>query len=110
MLRIDGSKFDPIQPSITVSFQNFAIEDNSGVRTLRYNAGLSGNTLLHNCDSITSNGTWVVDDDSTNLTIDTLNYISGNGSLNFDTDGSSTTASLYNTTISNVDLSNLENP
>jgi hypothetical protein len=89
--------------------QNFTIKDNSGVRSLRFNSGASGATEVHNCDSITNNGTWVVGDDATNLTEDTLNYVSGTGSLNFDVTGVGTTASLHNITLDELDLSDNEN-
>ncbi len=48
--------------------------------------GVEGNTraLLHNCNSITGNGTWVASEDASNLTVDTENYITGGASLNFD--------------------------
>lgn len=88
--------------------QDFTIRDNSGVRTLRFSTDTGTMTLLHAMDSITNNGTWIVGDDATNLTLDTLNFISGNGSLNFDTTGVGTTASISNTTIEPVDVSALE--
>ncbi|GAG12889.1 unnamed protein product, partial [marine sediment metagenome] len=90
-------------------FQRFTIKDNSGVRTLRYNSGVGNQNLIHNADSLTENGTWTTGDDGTNLTLDTLNYVAGNASLNFDTDGSGTTVSVQNTDMNSVDLGDLEN-
>lgn len=88
--------------------QNFTIKDNKLGRTLRFNSGLSNQNVLHTADSITDNGTWTVGDDGTNLTLDTQNYISGSGSLNFDTTGAGTTVSIQNTTFTAVDLEDLE--
>jgi hypothetical protein len=102
-IRNTGMEFD-----LRKGTQKFTIKDNSGVRLLRFNSGLNTSVLLNACDSLTNNGTWVVGDDATNLTLDTLNYISGNGSLNFDVSGVGTTASIYNITMNEVDLSELE--
>src|SRR3990167_134898 len=88
--------------------QKFTINDNGGVRTLRYNAGVNDQIVIHTVDSITANGTWTVGDDGLNLTLDTLNYVSGNASLNFDVSGVGTTVSIQNTTMTAVDLSTLE--
>jgi hypothetical protein len=88
--------------------QNFTIKDNKLVRTLRFNSGLSNQNVIHTADSITDNGTWTVGDDGANLTLDTQNYISGSGSLNFDTTGTGTTVSIQNTTLTAVDLQDLE--
>jgi len=88
--------------------QNFTIKDNSGVRTLRFSANINPMVSVNTMNSITANGTWAVGDDATNLTVDTLNYIAGSASLNFDVSGATTTASLTNSTMDAVDLSTWE--
>jgi len=53
--------------------------------------------LIHACDSLTADGTWVASGDASNLTIDEVEYKEGNGALNFDSAGTSlilTNASL----------------
>ena len=87
---------------------SFSIRHNNGVKTLRLAASLSGAEELNECDSLTANGTWAAGGDATNLTVDTLNYLSGAGSLNFDLTGGATTGYLENSTITAVDLSDLE--
>ncbi len=87
--------------------QDFTIMDNNRVRTLRFNADVGVPTVLHTMDSITENGTWSVGDDATNLTVDTLNFIT-NASLNFDTTGSGTTASLENDDLAEINLETWE--
>jgi len=86
----------------------FNVDYNQGVKTLRLSKAINDGQTLNECDTITSNGTWSVGDDATNLTNDSLNFVSGNGSLNFDTDGSGTTASLSNSTMTAVDLEDVE--
>jgi len=88
--------------------QAFTINDNNGVRTLEFSANIDNQVVVHEADSLTSNGTWTVGDDGTNLTLDTLNYVSGNASLNIDVSGVGTTVSIQNTTFTVVDLSALE--
>ena len=71
--------------------------------------------LLHDCDSLTSNGTWAVDatnSDATNLTLDSVEFKQGNGSLNFDADVSQSgdnRATIENSDMAAVDLSDEEN-
>ena len=58
--------------------------------------------LLSEVNSTTG---WSVGDSGTNLTLDSLSYITGSKSLNFDIDTSSTTAYIENSTLDAVDLS-----
>jgi len=88
--------------------QDFTIKNNARVRTLRFNADVGNLTVLHSMDSITSNGTWTVGDDGSNLTLDSVNFVAGSGSLNFDTSGSTTTVSISNSTMTAVDLGSME--
>ena len=71
--------------------------------------------MINDCDSlIAGGGTWTLDTtngDGTNLTVDTNEYKIGSSSLNFDIDVSQTAnnkAILYNSTLTNMDLSSYE--
>lgn len=84
----------------------FTINYNNGTKSLRFSKNISpAPTTIHAANDITANGTWAVGDDATNLTKDTLNFISGGASLNFDLDGSTTTGYIENSTMTQVDLS-----
>jgi len=89
--------------------QTFNIRDNSGLRTLRLSTNLGTSVVIHNCDSVSDNGTWTADDDTTNVRLDTNNYIKNSGSIVFDVDGSGTVASIYNDDLEEVDLEDYEN-
>lgn len=70
--------------------------------------------VLHDCDSLTANGTWAVDasgSDATNLTLDSNEFQAGNASLNFDIDVSQSVnnlATIDNSTMAAVNLTNDE--
>ena len=52
--------------------------------TLLVNFPRQSQAQLHNCDSLTANGTVAASGDATNLTIDSVIYSEGSGALNFD--------------------------
>lgn len=81
------------------------VEYDGGTKFLRIDIPLTGGETLHTMTSITGNGTWAVGDDATNLTADTLDYVSGSASLNFDVDGNTTAGYIENSTMTAVDLS-----
>lgn len=84
----------------------FAIRFDSGEKILRLSKAVSpGQRTLHEMDSITDNGAWAVGDDAINLKRDTLDYMSGNASLNFDLDGSGTTGYIEISDMTEIDLS-----
>lgn len=87
----------------------FAISYNSGEKILRLSKAVSPSAItLHDMNSITANGTWAVGGDATNLTADSLDYISGNASMNFDFTGSATTGWIRNLDMDAKDLSDEE--
>jgi len=90
--------------------ETFQIRYNKGVKTLRASFSILPSPLvLHECDSLTADGTWAADGtDASNLTADTLNYISGNASLNFDLLGIGTTGYLENSTMAAKDLTDYD--
>jgi len=59
---------------------------------------------IHNCDSLTDNGTWNVGGNVVNLRVDELNHVQGKASLKFDINNSSTTGFLENFTLESFDL------
>lgn len=63
---------------------------------------------LHNCDSLTANGTWTASGDATNLTADSVGYKEGSASLNFDV-SAGTSLILTNSTLSSKNLTQLQN-
>src|SRR3990167_8147776 len=84
---LKGNKIVDIRPQI-----NRATSDSMSQRFGKSFDLLKRLNTLHDCDSLTANGTWSVCGDGTNLTADTLDYVSGSASLNFDLTGSTTTA------------------
>lgn len=84
----------------------FAIYYDDGTKWIRYSKDVdSKQVVIDNCSGITDNGAWSVGTDGTNLTKDTLVKLSGGASLNFDVDGSTTSAYIENSTLTDVDLS-----
>lgn len=71
-------------------------------------SGAGSSTLIHDCDSVTSNGTWSASDDGENVTADTATKQTGSASINFDVDVSDSVnnyATLTNSTFTAKDLS-----
>lgn len=87
---------------------SFHIRHNSGVKTIRIAADIPSGATLHDAGSLTSNGTWTAGGDATNLTVDTLNYVTGASSFNFDLSGATTEGYLEVSDISAVDLTDYE--
>lgn len=59
----------------------FAVVWENGVQYLRFSKALTTPALIDPADSLTENGAWSVGANASDLVLDTLNYISGNGSL-----------------------------
>lgn len=55
--------------------------------------------VIHNCDSLSENGTWNVGGNVVNLTEDNLLHVIGRGSLKFDINDSSTSGFIQNFTL-----------
>jgi hypothetical protein len=83
----------------------FNVDFDSGSKTLRISKDTGRGVTLSNFNSSTN---WSVGGDATNLTEDSLYYVSEAGSLKFDLDGSSTYGYIQNTSLSQVDLSDYE--
>lgn len=63
---------------------------------------------LHDCDSLTANGTWTASGDASNLTIDDVIYEEGSGSLNFDTTAG-TSLIITNPSLASKNYTTLQN-
>lgn len=91
------------------SVDSFNVELNDGVKTVNISKNLTKGITINECDSTTSNGTWTVGGDATALTTDTLNYVSGSGSLMFNFTGAGTSGYIENSTFTSVDLTDYLN-
>lgn len=87
----------------------FHIEYVNGQRTLRLSKNLTPRTTLHRMDSLTLEGPVTLGGDASNGTIDTLDYISGNGSMAFDLSGVTGTATILMALPNGIDLSDMRN-
>jgi len=101
---VDETEFDRMKG---VSEYIVAIEDDDLGKILKID-GVEGNTraVLHNCNSVTANGTWAVGGDASNITADTENYITGGASLNFDMATGAATGHIELTGATQIDLTN----
>jgi hypothetical protein len=100
--------FDVAKQNI-FSMQNmFTINFNTSLKTLRINAPfLNPPTVINQIEAITTNGTWYLSGDASNLTVNNSNFAQGSGSLQFDVDAG--VAAINNSTTTAVDLSAVEN-
>ncbi len=83
----------------------FVVEYNSGVKSIRISAPITAPRTIDQFTSLTDGGTWAVGDDATNLTLDTLNFVQGSSSINFDMSGVGTTAFVEKTYTTTIDMS-----
>ena len=81
----------------------FTVASSDLSHVLRIDGGEVTEATIHNCDSLTANGTWAASADASNLTIDTNNFIS-TSALNFDTAEGAATAVIELTGATQVDL------
>lgn len=100
--------FDIAKNNVFAQADMFNINFNTGVKTIRINAPfLNPPIILNQIESITSNGTWAVGGTASNLQVNNTNYVQGSGSLQFDvTTGAAT---LANSTMGALDLTNVAN-
>lgn len=95
---------------------DFTIEVNEGTRFLRINsADTPVYAIIHNCSSISDNGTWAADtvtSDATNIATDNDQGIGDDASIRFDVDVSQSVnnrAVVSNSTMDAVDLTDYQN-
>ena len=95
--------------SLYKTIDSFDIELNKGVKTINISKNLTKGITINECNSVTDNGTWTVGGDGASLTTDTVNYVSGSGSLKFNITGAGTSTYIENSTFTSVDLTNYLN-
>lgn len=83
------------------------IEYINGTKTLRLSKQLTTRMVLHKMDSTTVGGTITLGGDASNATINTLDFVSGYGSLQFDLDGVTGQATITIALDNTQDLSDL---
>lgn len=92
---------------ITKMYDTTAIEVINGVKTIRLSKDLTPRTVLSQMDSLTVGATITGDADITNLTTNSLEYVSGTKSVQFDLVGGGT-AALTIALDTAIDLSDME--
>lgn len=100
--------FDIAKQNIFTATDMFTMNFNTGLKTIRINAPLLNAPIIVNyADDLTDNGTWTVGGTGSSLALDNVNYVEGQGSLQFNT----TVGSAYveNSTMSAVNLSTYVN-
>jgi hypothetical protein len=83
------------------------VEYINGQKTLRLSKQIASSIVIHRMESTTLDGTVTLGGDASNASIDTLDYISGNGALKFDLDGLTGQATITIALDSAKDLSDL---
>ncbi len=100
--------FDVAKQNIYSLQDMFTINFNSSVKTIKVNAPfLNAPVIIDNIEAIATNGTWMLSNNATNLTVNNSNFVQGSGSLQFDT--TTGLAELINQTLYPVDLSSYVN-
>ncbi len=100
--------FDVWKQNIWSSQDMFTINFNTGVKTLKVNAPFLNPPIIVNyADSISNNGTWAVGGTGSNLSVDNVNFVMGQGSLKFD--ATTGNADVTNSTMSAVNLASYVN-
>lgn len=77
-------------------------------KSLRIDKELTVLQLVNGCDGLTDNGTWAATASATNLAADAIDYIEGAGSLSFDLSAAGSTGYIENSTMTQVDLSDID--
>src|SRR3990167_258138 len=105
-LLVDEVEFDRKK---NISNHRVAIKDENFGKLLRID-GVEGfqNATIHDCESLTANGTWTAGGDASNLTLDADNVIKGGGALNFDMATGAATGDVELTGADQIDLSDHE--
>ncbi len=95
-----GREFD-----IRKGRDTFTVEMINGVKTLRLSKRIAGHTVLHEMDSITN---LTASGDVQNLDTNTLDYVAGNGSVQFGLSGATGSGTIEIALASQIDLSDME--
>lgn len=96
--------FDVAKQNIYALANQFTMNFNTGLKTLRVNAPfLNAPVIINQIEAAGSNGTWAVGGTASALAVNNTNYVQGAGSLQFNV--TSGAGYLENSTMSAVDLS-----
>ncbi len=88
---------------------SFNVTSDSGTRYVNINAtNLPTGITINQANTITGNGTWAVGASASNLTANSVNYLNSTSCLQFDLAAAGATGTVTNSTMSSVDLSNIE--
>lgn len=87
---------------------SFYVEFINGVKTLRLSKNLTPRSVLHECNSLTLDGTVTGSGDVTDLDIDYLDYVSGSSSIKFNLSGATGQGIITFALASSLDLSDLK--
>jgi hypothetical protein len=89
---------------------SIAVDDRDGVKVLNIATELNTDeTTINACDSLTGNGTFVAADDASNITLDTYNKVNGSASIKYDLGTGAILATITNSTMTAVDLTEYNN-
>lgn len=100
--------FDVSKQNIFSMTNMFTMNFNTSLKTIRVNAPfLNPPVIINQIEGITLNGTWAVGGTATDLTVNNTNFAQGSGSLQFNITAGA--GWLENTTMTAVDLSEVEN-
>jgi hypothetical protein len=107
----DFSRTDPMSISRDIYLENtnYLTEYRSGVALLRVQPGYFKDTpiLLNHCDSLTANGTITASSDASNLALNSVFYLNGTASLDFNITPGNGSAIVTITGMDAVDISTL---
>jgi len=107
----DFSRTDPMSISRDVSLQNanFITEYRSGVALLRVQPGYFNDSpiVLNHCDSLTENGSITASSDASNLALNTVFYLNGTASIDFNITAGNGNALITILAMDAVDISTL---
>lgn len=110
MIQTTNRNFDQNTRHQNVHANIFTVEYQSGKKFLKVSDFKNNTgTTIHDMNSITSNGTWIVSGNLVNLTTDNLTYFQGNGSLRFDLNNSGTVGSMETFGMTSVNLTDYLN-
>lgn len=86
--------------------KKISIESKQSRKFLRINWPVSAPVTINKMDSLTANGSWIVNSFASNIKFDKLRKVSGTGSIEFDLTASG--GGIQNTTMTQVDLSAID--
>ncbi len=100
--------FDVAKQNIFSMANMFTINFNTSLKTIRLNCPfLNPPVIINQIEAIATNGTWAANGMASNLAVNNTNFAQGAGSLQFDV--TSGAAYIENSTMTAVDLSEVEN-